>query len=106
MLLEGVAPAPDARHQGQLERPDVHAEPRVEDLGALDALELLVEALVVVDLRTGGIEIAIFGQFSGLFFEEAVTNRKGCFSDIIPPVTCLGKVVELSETISLFSTCS
>ena len=67
MLLEGVAPAPDARHQGQLERPDVHAEPRVEDLGALDALELLVEALVVVDLRTGGISMALKWQFSGNF---------------------------------------
>ena len=60
MLLEGVAPASDAGNQGQLERPYVHSEPGVEDLGALDALELVVEALVVVDLGGDSMDWNVF----------------------------------------------
>ena len=50
---------PDACDQGQLEGPYVHAEPGVEDLGALDALELVVQALVVVDLLSELVETRV-----------------------------------------------
>ena len=56
ILMTALNRVPDACDQGQLEGPYVHSEPGVEDLGALDALELVVEALVVVDLGGDSME--------------------------------------------------
>lgn len=50
MLLEHQAPPFDGVQQGCLERPSIHFHPAVEDAEGLDAIHLLIDLLVGVDL--------------------------------------------------------
>ena len=63
VLLEHEAPALDDVEQGLLEGLGVHPEPVVEDLDALNALGLLVDLLVCVNLKTARVFLGVFFVF-------------------------------------------